>query len=262
MFCSKSHSNHVIFQKFGLTANTASLGGGGLFIGHFDNSSRNRVTVPENVNKSFIAKNSVSGSEDYLMSSHRFGLCGGGLLVFYSNHSQSSRMDFTLLYISDNDAVAGGGICILFKDSSKSHDMTLSAVGSNANILHKSNKPDKGNVKFKGHGGGILVLFESAAAMNTIIADILVLDSNTAFISGGGLFAGFYANASNNRFLLERVLCQNNTVKHALNVTPGIVDGQGGGISIVFSGEVGQNRLLALAASFITTRQLMEVEYI
>ena len=56
VFCSKSHSNHVIFQKFGLTANTASLGGGGLFIGHFDNSSRNRVTVPENVKRVLLRR--------------------------------------------------------------------------------------------------------------------------------------------------------------------------------------------------------------
>ena len=255
VFCGLSNSNNVTFWKtFSLVNNTASFGGGGLFIGHFDASFRNRVSIGDNSSLIQFNKVHVSAVKRYKETTryeenthyadtlHSFAVCGGGVLVLCCNRSISSTMGFISLIIDRNSAESGSGMCIIYKDSSIGHRLYLQTVAvTNNSILHNSKTPDKGNMKFKGCGGGMLVVFQTRAAFNYIISRLLILINNTAFSSGGGLYVGFVENATKNKMINFKMLCEDNTARSAETAAPGMVGGHGGGISVSFSDEVNQN---------------------
>ena len=249
VFCGMSNSNSVALRSFGIGTNHAPLGGGGMFIGHFDNSFKNTVTLgsrDKSTSKiSSISNNVVfgAGTDKYFKDLYRFDPCGGGLLVIYCNKSHSSRMNMSSLFFINNIAEAGGGMCAIYMDSSNRHQMSQSYVAIDDSVLHNysSRVPNKGDMIFKGCGGGMLVVFQSSASMNNITSYSLFLLNNTAFASGGGLFAGFYEKASKNTISIQIMSCENNIAEHIVNATPGMVDGCGGGISIVFSNKVNHN---------------------
>ena len=250
VFCGMSNNNNVtLLGSFVSQYNFAPLGGGGMFIGHFNNSSRNTVTLGESTIVRWIGLvftygifigNSVfrAGVEQYFKNMYRFMLCGGGLLVYHCDQSHSSRLNM-VSFFGGNIAEAGGGMCAIFKDNSSRHQVYQVFTHFNDSFLH-SGTSDKGDKRFKGCGGAMLVVFLSSASMNNITSSYdLNLQNNTAFTAGGGLFVGFCEKAHNNTINVNALTCVNNTV----DARPGKVDGRGGGISIVFSDEASHNML-------------------
>ena len=255
VFCDMSNNNNVTFQKsFKLHRNAVVLGGGGMFIGHFDNSFRNTVILGDKLMFSDNQDNvvigvlvyNVSDAEHYFKNLYRFKLCGGGLLVYHCDQSHSSKLNMTSVMLINNTAEAGGGMCAIYKDSSNRHQMSQSSLISVYSILQNSRMIYKRNVKYKGHGGGMLAIFQSSSSMNKITSYVVYPINNTAFTSGGGLFAGFYEKAFNNTIYFESISCKNNTAKHTMNVTARMVDGRGGGYSIVFADEASHNMFSGL----------------
>ena len=155
--------------------NRASFGGGGMFIGHFDNSFRNTVTLGVSslvimsepyASYSIFICNLVFGAgvEQYFKNMYRFMLCGGGLLVYHCDQSHSSRLNMISSF-GGNIAEAGGGMCAIFKDNSSRHQIYQLLTHFIKSSLH-SETSDKGDTRFKGCGGAMLVVFLSSASMN------------------------------------------------------------------------------------------------
>ena len=250
VFCGMSNSNNVTFLKaLSIVGNRAYLGGGGMFIGHFDDSFKNTVTLGASLADSRIYPfpyyhsvffmNTVFGAgvDRYSRNLYRFKFCGGGLLVYYCNQSRSSRVNITFTNFNNNTAEAGGGMCAIYKDSSSRHQVSLNSVSYFAIVVSLHNSTHKGDMRFKGRGGGMLVIFQSSAFMNNITINDLNLDTIAAFTAGGGFFAGFYEKTSKNSVFIDILDCGRNTV----NAIPGMIDGRGGGISIAFSDEASHN---------------------
>ena len=249
VFCGMSNNNNVtLLGSFISQYNFAPLGGGGMFIGHFNNSSRNTVTLGEStivrwigpvLTYSIFIGNSVfrAGVEQYFKNMYRFMLCGGGLLVYHCDQSHSSQLNMISSF-GGNIAEAGGGMCAIFKDNSSRHQVYQLFTYFNDSFLH-SGTSDKGDTRFKGCGGAMLVVFQSSAYMNNVTINTLPTN-NTAFTAGGCLFVGFCEKAHNNTINVNALTCVNNTV----DARPGKVDGRGGGISIVFSDEASHNMLI------------------
>ena len=246
VFCGMSNSNNVAFLKgVDIAYNRAPLGGGGMFIGHFDDSFRNTVTLgvcsivmsEPHASFSIFSTNSVFGAgvEQYFKNMYRFMLCGGGLLVYHCDQSHASRLNMTSIFVN-NSAEAGGGMCAIFKDNSSRHQVNQVFTHFNDSFLH-SGTSDKGDTRFKGCGGAMLVVFQSSASMNSVTIDSAMPYNNTAFTAGGGLFVGFCEKAHNNTIYVNGLTSDSNTV----DARPGKVDGRGGGISIVFSDEASHN---------------------
>ena len=250
VFCGMSNNNNVtLLGSFNSRYNFAPIGGGGMFIGHFNNSSRNTVTLGEHSHVRWILLdlaysifigNSVFGAgvEQYFKNMYRFMLCGGGLLVYHCDQSHSSRLNMISSF-GGNIAEAGGGMCAIFKDNFSRHQVYQFFTHFNDSFLH-SGTSDKGDTRFKGCGGAMLVVFLSSAYMNNVTIDNAMPTNNTAFTAGGGLFVGFCEKAHNNTINVNALTCMNNTV----DATPGKVDGRGGGISIVISDEASHNMFI------------------
>ena len=179
----------------------------------------------------------ASDAELYFKNLYRFKLCGGGLLVYHCDQSHSSKLNMTSVILYHNTAEAGGGMCAIYKDSSNRHQMFQSSLISVYSILQNSRMIYKGSVKYKGRGGGMLVIFQSSSSMNNVTINTVTPTNNTAFTAGGGLFVDFCEKAHNNTIYVNGLTSNGN----AVDARPGKVDGRGGGISIVFSDEASHN---------------------
>ena len=87
------------------------------------------------------------------------------------------------------------------------------------------------DLELNGHGGAIYLRLDRATDSNIIIRDTII-DSNTAFADGGGVYIKITNDATNNSILFENCEFYNNSVERA----------SGGAISVNILSVAGENQ--------------------